>query len=878
VATEVRCALALNGGVSLAIWIAGLIDELLRLVNAGANEPGAQPEYVDLCRELDVVPKIDVAAGTSAGGLNAVFLATALVNGCADLTPLRHLWIEQGAFSELLRDPNEPELPSLLRGDSWFLHRLREGLEKVAASGTGVRPVDPPLDIRLTATWLEGRRTTIPDGPASLHSVDHRVQFHFGNADFDLVADPNASARLARACRSTSSFPGAFEPSTVTGGDLYDARHVPDLADSLENAPAHLVDGGVLANLPAMQAVDSIIRQPSRERVERVLALIVPDPGGPPAGPAALPPLTDTVSQSAVGIPRNQSLTEFVDSVITHNLEVRSRRAARAALLGQFAGMAPADAWKTFATLSETLFPPYRAMRHRMSVDAMARRLAARLPDAVLTQLERDATDAALVDILPWVPSQLDVDDDQTGVWGGSPLRRLTALMVTWTNAAAKAAVASGYEEVGRDLLTRKAALSEIRAATDRLAPKAAIDQFFIEESAALDHAPEQTADALRAAAARWRGAGDSVSSGLRDLLAELAGHLVVLVDACRPFADEMTDPDAGPTIRGLVSLVDGAGPSNVRRLLLGLEVVEVAFCGTEPRPDQTIRLAQFSSTQPVTIDPAGRDAPEEKLAGVQLGHFAAFFKRSWRANDWMWGRLDAAERVVRLLDEVSGGRLATTGRLDHHLRRTQAAVLREMLPVVACEIEADGRAGGRVGPQAREFVDGVAAAGSAGHDGVVSLHGVGDDEVARLLALNRVGVERLREERGTTLASSTALTALATGTRLLRHQGVRGIRGPMGFLSAGSMAAWRWRRRSLRTRRTALALVAAVVVAAVLAVVDLAGADIGPWAVPAAIVLGLAVLAVLVVAIRALVRRREAPSATEPMTSPSATAHGGRP
>ena len=51
-----------------------------------------------------------------------------------------------------------------------------------------------------------------------------------------------------------------------------------------------------------------------------------------------------------------------------------------------------------------------------------------------------------------------------------------------------------------------------------------------------------------------------------------------------------------------------------------------------------------------------------DKLAGVELAHFGAFLKRSWRANDWMWGRLDAAERLVTLLDVIFGHRL-TDGR-----------------------------------------------------------------------------------------------------------------------------------------------------------------------------------------------------------------------
>jgi Protein of unknown function (DUF3376)/Domain of unknown function (DUF1905) len=38
------------------------------------------------------------------------------------------------------------------------------------------------------------------------------------------------------------------------------------------------------------------------------------------------------------------------------------------------------------------------------------------------------------------------------------------------------------------------------------------------------------------------------------------------------------------------------------------------------------------------------------KLAGHQLGAFGGFLSARWRANDWMWGRADAAAVIVRLL------------------------------------------------------------------------------------------------------------------------------------------------------------------------------------------------------------------------------------
>src|SRR5204862_7750169 len=43
-----------------------------------------------------------------------------------------------------------------------------------------------------------------------------------------------------------------------------------------------------------------------------------------------------------------------------------------------------------------------------------------------------------------------------------------------------------------------------------------------------------------------------------------------------------------------------------------------------------------------------------EKLAGVRLGHFAGFYRRSWRENDFMWGRLDGAAMIARLLIDTN--------------------------------------------------------------------------------------------------------------------------------------------------------------------------------------------------------------------------------
>ena len=813
---EVRLGLALNGGVSLAIWIGGVVDEFLRAVSAGQEHPEAQPEWVDLCHELDVVVEIDVVVGTSAGGLNGAFLATGLANGAPNLVALQNLWIEVGDFAQLLQPPRTAGIRSLLRGDTFFLPNLQRALESVAASGLGERELDPPLDIRLTSTDLKGKVLRISDGESVLRTVDHSVEFRFTDEDFHFSKNAQASARVARACRSTASFPGAFEASPIPAG-LFEARHAPALAVDGTVVPTYLVDGGVLNNLPARNAVEAIASQPAGERVYRALALVVPDPGGRAQGPEEPeePLLGHTMGRSAMGIPRNQSLSQFISEVRNLNNDVNSRRAARAAFLGELGELEPSAASARFTGVAEALFPSYRAARHRRSIDRMLSRLADRLTPELADVLVRVAGDADSV-MLPWVPDAYDVRAGDA--WGGSPLRRLAALLLTWTDLAAIVLTESGDEAAASRLLSTKRSISLLRDEADTYASIGSIDDLLLEELAQL---PGQPFEALVIALQRWADADDI--DQLQGLVGRLGEHLRLLVEAARPHVSD-APTEAARTMAGLVALYDGTGADGLGRLLLGFEIIEMAFGPADPPPDQTIRLAHFTADELVTIDPTGRDDPDEKLAGVQLAHFAAFLKRSWRANDWMWGRLDAAERLVRLLDEATDHQLTRTGRLDHHLRAIQAAVLRDLLPVVAAEIDTDGDAGANVTAEGRAFADAVHATNPApvAEGARVSLADVGEDDLAALLALNRVGVERLAGEVGMPLASALLLNVATTAATLLRDEAPRGISVLSGFLAWVASLAWRWQQLPVRRRKLVVAVVWLIALSALaLAVVN---------------------------------------------------------
>ena len=57
------------------------------------------------------------------------------------------------------------------------------------------------------------------------------------------------------------------------------------------------------------------------------------------------------------------------------------------------------------------------------------------------------------------------------------------------------------------------------------------------------------------------------------------------------------------------------------------------------------VRVARLSPADSKLLPSAG-----PKVQGADLGHAYAFFSREARENDYLWGRLDAAERLVGLL------------------------------------------------------------------------------------------------------------------------------------------------------------------------------------------------------------------------------------
>lgn len=401
---EVRLAIVMYGGVSLAIYINGIAQELYRLVRATAPADPDQPDRpllrtseltgservyrtlgqmltgyqtLENVAESDPIRTrfvIDVLSGTSAGGINAIFLAKALANN-QPLDDLKRLWVEEGDIGLLLNDKqsvkNEPLLSlehspgSLLNSKRMYLKLLRafDGME---ATDAGMRsPFGNEIDLFVTATDIQGVTVPLRLADNIVYERRHKNVFHFryeatphgeaAKADRTLSIAPqplyirNDFARqfnpfLAFAARCTSSFPFAFEPMSLGDIDEFVRRIEPysrqDLTSGsrvwerfIENYRAlqnggsipfprrFFGDGGYLDNKPFSYAIDALMNRQANLPIDRKLIYIEPAPQHPEDVPetSAKPDALENVQAAVLTLPRYETIREDLQRVLQRN-------------------------------------------------------------------------------------------------------------------------------------------------------------------------------------------------------------------------------------------------------------------------------------------------------------------------------------------------------------------------------------------------------------------------------------------------------------------------------------------------------------------------------------------------------------------------------
>jgi patatin-related protein len=683
---DVRVAVVMNGGVSLAVWISGVAIELHHLVQASRSRArAAWPEYAAVLDLLHATARVDVIAGTSAGGLNGGFLALGLLRDC-DLSGMRDLWKDHGDLDALLRDPLERGPASLLQGDDYFLPRVREAYREIWRSGRVVgNPGDPadgedgddeaPIELLLTGTLWDGRRSSFTDDMGiRITEIDYDATFRFSN-DGDLTGDTDRDGtgdlrretvieQLAVASRCTSSFPGAFEPHWVTSAGPRAAR-VNDRWRSSGGLASfgstqYVIDGGVLLNKPIRPALEAIYRQAASDQVRRVLAYVVPDPGElraedelPQPGTR---PAVPTAQQVLLGVLTRLRSTDSVSRELTEirerNKAVGLRRRARDRLA---TAMAPPVA----QPLAERSWEAYREIR----IDNAARTVGALIAagqtggDGLWSQQE--LVEALRRGSLPFVPdgtleaAVARAEGDWN--WGQTTVKRLGEMTVDVLKRAiwlaplgeeVRERIKESRRAVHGTLVGIRADRRELNAYWTRAAqldePRMPKRDGAVSEPASSDNL---------SALDGWL---DKVLEGWAPQTRQgrLYGQALALAEQLRVAAGALAEVSANPNrtidpdgveaarLRALTTYLfqDATGAEDVLHRMLMLDVVQLAFAGAADEVEQEVELVQVSSLTP------------QLLTGVQQHHFGAFYRPSWRVNDWLRGRLDAAEQLMRIL------------------------------------------------------------------------------------------------------------------------------------------------------------------------------------------------------------------------------------
>jgi patatin-related protein len=308
---------------------------------------------------------VDILSGTSAGGINAIYLAKALAND-QKIDQLKDLWVNEGDIALLLNDKhsvmglhlsNQVPPQSLLNSRRMYYKLLKSlnDMEKYRPSVDNFQsPNVDELDLFITTTDIAGVPVPLRLLDGVVYERRHRNVFHFKYGKAEVLGDDQNDFRralnpfLAFAARCTSSFPFAFEPMRLCDIDevvnlfgeyRYDSlcksdssewqRFFQEELDPQTGTPVRpprfasrsFGDGGYLDNKPFSYATETLAHRQSDVPVDRKLIYIEPSPEHPEDEPANLekPNALQNVKAAVLDLPTYETIREDLQRVLDRN-------------------------------------------------------------------------------------------------------------------------------------------------------------------------------------------------------------------------------------------------------------------------------------------------------------------------------------------------------------------------------------------------------------------------------------------------------------------------------------------------------------------------------------------------------------------------------
>ena len=548
------------------------------------------------------------------------------------------------------------------------LECMETGIDEGPATGPPLLPPGHPLDLLVTATDFNGHlEDLLLNSPPVVEESEHRLAIGFRRAAGAGAgtglgpvtgADLAERAELVFAARATASFPGAFPPLMLSeidqltaergmawdGRDAFLKRVMPSRWKRGQLSEVALVDGAVLVNRPFAPAMAVLRDRPAQREVDRRFVYIDPSPDRMrlPAQMERSVGFFSAIFGSLSSIPREQPIRDNLEALEAQSRErarlrmiVDSLRAEIDAAVEKLFGYTVffdhpnrkrLTAWRAKAQQAAAeqagfAFHSYAQVKLAGVVAALAE---------VVTEAMSDAAPRGAVETELWVHlAHLGFDRLALAKGGATAeaiaffrqhdlafrIRRLKLLARRLTQDWDEAeGIASAEREAARDMVYRAQALYQAKQTAAGLG-----GDFAAIAASALT----RPAEVLAAIAEQ------------RDLSA-----IDVMVD-------EM-----------IVAALDGMSKPLRRRFLyayLGFPFYDIATLpllqGEGMGEFDPVKVDRISPEDASSIRPGGTLAC---LKGIEFFHFGAFFARAYRENDYLWGRLHGAERMIDLITSTA--------------------------------------------------------------------------------------------------------------------------------------------------------------------------------------------------------------------------------
>lgn len=519
----------------------------------------------------------------------------------------------------------------------------------------------------------------------------------------------DAIDQVATAARASASFPAAFEPVEV-GSDVFRGKlHLPEA----EYVPPtmRMLDGGIVDNIPVARAIQAVAAAPADGPVRRWVVYLHPNPDGlvapPERPPPGTPPTMPAVIRDVLASLSAETLLDDLDILERHNREADAQKVQRnslfAAALRRPWGSADAllgsvDAYRIYALFDDPASnlawipigqtaprsPLARCtddqrfmLRSRISRDVRARTKAR---GTTLRPFARVARLAHFtIEWIRWAEQYGARFPDQRRVtYDVLLLAELIDAAISRSLLEQTSDPVQALSKILDETECSKRILLLVKDIRKRLDPKEC------ERSVPLPDDPSLGPSSVRVLSELARGTlpedpGDNKARASEALLSLVSGIGMDILQATAVVEPESesaftllstairsrraTQAGGGTPlgrtllqkkIRSALLTIDAAGAGLHQGFARGapqrLEYMRISGAAGTPLARPSCDLGALPSFSNIRILGDGTIDPDQKLSGNKLGSFSAFLSSRFRANDCMWGRMDAATEIVNLL------------------------------------------------------------------------------------------------------------------------------------------------------------------------------------------------------------------------------------